>query len=357
MARLICVVKVTTFGIESRAFTNQLTEETSLKKRLTTIIAGASLAVFALAGCGQGSPSGANSQDSAAGSAGLTKVVVGVLPIAPSVAVKYGIDKGIFAKHGLDAELTTSSAGAAMLPAVSTGDLNFAVGNPLSVITAVDKGLDMKIVSGFSNSKAAGDDINGVVVRADSGINSFADLAGKTTSVNALKTQGDLTIMESAAIAGADPAALKFSEMPFPDMEAQLERKNMDAIWLPEPFLSKALANPENKLLGYPNQQAIPGLPTMVTFTSGKFATENPTVVADFKAAMDETLAAAEADQAGAKDLLPAFMKMDATVAGKLKMEAWDGAVPTAQITKLAALAAKLSFISKAPDLAAMTVK
>lgn len=329
-----------------------------MKKRLSTIIAGASLAALALTGCGQGSPSGAAAKDAvASGSAGLTKVVVGVLPIAPSVAVKYGIDKGIFEKHGLDVELTTSSAGAAMLPAVSTGDLNFAVGNPLSVITAVSKGLDMKIVSGYSDSKAQGDDINGVVVRADSGINNFAELAGKTTSVNALKTQGDLTILESAAIAGGNPAALKFSEMPFPDMEAQLERKNMDAIWVPEPFLSKALANPENKLLGYPNQKAIPGLPTMVSFTSGKFAQEKPKVVADFKAAMTETLAAAQADQAGAKAMLPAFMKMDAKVAANLKMETWDGAVPTEQLTKLATLAAKQSFISKAPDVAAMTVK
>ncbi len=332
-----------------------------MKKRLSTIIAGASIAALALTGCGQGSPSGTGETDAAEGSGSgskeMTKVVVGVLPIAPSVAVKYGIDNGIFEKHGLDVELTTSSAGAAMLPAVSTGDLNFAVGNPLSVLTAVDKGLDMKIVSGYSNSKAEGDDINGVIVRVDSGIKNFADLAGKTTTVNALKTQGDLTILESAAIDGGDPDALKFSEMPFPDMEAQLERKNMDAIWVPEPFLSKALANPENALLGYPNQKAIPGLPTMVSFTSGNFAQEKPEVVADFKTAMDETLSAAETDESGAKALLPGFMKMDAKVAENLKMETWDGAVPTDQLNKLGELAAKYSFLSKSPDIAAMTVK
>ena len=329
-----------------------------MKKQFTAIVTGATIAAFALTGCSGGSPSGqAASETGASGSAGLTKVVVGVLPIAPSVAVKYGVDKGIFEKHGLDVEFTTSSAGAAMLPAVSTGDLNFAVGNPLSVLTAVDKGLDMKVVTGYSNSKAEGDDINGVVVRADSGINTFADLAGKTTSVNALKTQGDLTIAESAAIDGGDASALKFSEMPFPDMEAQLERKNMDAIWVPEPFLSKALANKENKLLGYPNQKVIPGLPTMVSFTSGKFAQEKPEVVANFKAAMTETLAAAEADQAGAKAMLPAFMKMDAAVAEKLKMETWNGVVPAEQLTALGDLAAKHAFISKAPDVSAMTAK
>lgn len=332
-----------------------------MKKRMSMIIAGASIAAFALTGCGQGSPSGSTATEAgAAGSSdsgALTKITVGGLPIAPTVAVQYGIDEGIFEKHGLDPQLSTSSAGAAMLPAVSTGDLNFAVGNPLSVLTAVDKGLDMKIVSGFSASHAEGEDTNGVVVRADSGINTFADLAGKTTSVNALKTQGDLTILESASIDGGNDGELKFSEMPFPDMEAQLDRGNVDAIWLPEPFLSKALANSGNKLLGYPNQKAIPGMPTMVAFTSGKYAQENPEIVADFKEAMTETLAAAEADQAGAKALLPAFMKMDAAVAEKLKMERWDGAVPTEELNKLGEVAAKREFLSKAPDIAALTVK
>lgn len=329
-----------------------------MKKRLSTIIAGVSLAALALTGCGQGSPSGATSDAPGTSAAeGMTKVVVGGIPIAPYIAVIYGIDKGIFAKHGLDVEFTTGSAGAAMLPAVSTGDVHFGVGNPLAVMTAVDKGLDMKIVAGFANSKATGDDINGVVVRADSGINTFADLAGKTTAVNALRSQGDLTILESAAIANGDPKALKFSEIGFPDMEAQLERKNVDAMWTPEPFLSKTLADPANKLLGYPNQTAIPGLPAMVTYTSGKFAQEKPEVVATFKTAMIETLAAAEADQDGAKAMLPEFIKMDAKVAADLNMETWDGAIMTEQLNALGELATKYEFISKAPDLAAMTVK
>ncbi|ALO65752.1 hypothetical protein NHF46_20535 [Arthrobacter alpinus] len=70
-----------------------------MKKRLTTFIAGTSIALFALTGCGQGSPSGATAENPAAsGSAGLTKVVVGGIPIAPYIALLYGIDKGIFTK-------------------------------------------------------------------------------------------------------------------------------------------------------------------------------------------------------------------------------------------------------------------
>lgn len=330
-----------------------------MKKQAFSIMATVAVAALAVTGCGQGSVSGQEkpSTDSSSGAAGLTTVKVGYLPISSSAALKYGVSKGIFEKHGLELELTMSNTGAAMLPAVTTGDLQIGVGNPLSVMTAVDKGLDMKFVGGYTLSRAEGADVNAVITRKDTGISTFADLAGKTTALNALKTQGELTVKESAALEGADAGALKFSEMAFPDMEAQLDRGNVDAIWVPDPFMSKALANPDNKLVGYPNQSALPGMPTVVTFTSKKYADEHAETVADFQKAMIETLSAADEDNDGAKALLPDFLKMDPKVVEGLKMEPWSGDMPTESLTALGELSAKYGFLSKAPDVPAMTVK
>ena len=332
-----------------------------MNKRWSTLLAGAAVLSLGLVGCGGGSLSGSEgsegSNSAAAEDGSLTKITVGILPIAPSVAVQQGIDAGTFEKHGLDVELSTSNAGAAMLPAVSTGELAIAVGNPLSVMTAADKGLDMKIVTGYSASRSSGEDVNGVVARKGSNIGGWKDLAGKTTSVNALRTQGDLTIMESAEMDGANPEDLKFSEMPFPDMEAQLDRGNVDAIWVPEPFLSRALANKDNELVGYPNQDAIVGMPTMVSFTSGKFAAENPEVITNWKAAMAEVLDAAEGDPDAARAMLPDFINMDAKVAEGLVMETWNAETPIPELTKLGDLAAKFGFLDKAPDMDQLVVK
>ncbi len=332
-----------------------------MNKRWSTLLAGTAVLSLGLVGCGGGSLSGSTESsggtEAAAEDGSLTKITVGILPIAPSVAVQQGVDEGIFEKHGLDVELSTSNAGAAMLPAVSTGELAIAVGNPLSVMTAVDKGLDMKIVTGYSESRSEGEDANGVVTRKDSGVKSWKDLAGKTTSVNALRTQGDLTIMESAEMDGGNPEDLKFSEMPFPDMEAQLDRGNVDAIWVPEPFLSRALANEDNQLVGYPNQEAIVGMPTMVSFTSGKFAEENPEVISDWKAAMTEVLTTAEGDPDAARALLPEFMNMDAKVAEGLLMETWQAETPLPELTKLGELAAKFGFLEKAPNMDQLVIK
>ncbi|MCA0347183.1 MAG: ABC transporter substrate-binding protein, partial [Actinobacteria bacterium] len=140
--------------------------------RFTAIAAAAAAIALGLTACSGGSLDGGDTAPSEnTGSTELTKVIVGVLPIAPAAAVQLGIDEGIFEKHGLDVELQLGDGGAALLPAVSSGSMQFAVGNPLSVLTAASQGLDMRIVSGYSrNNESVGDDEDkspsGITVRA-----------------------------------------------------------------------------------------------------------------------------------------------------------------------------------------------
>ncbi|WP_024364956.1 ABC transporter substrate-binding protein [Arthrobacter sp. TB 26] len=324
-------------------------------KRLTFAAVGVAAALL-LTGCGSGSPSGSTSSAPAAGSDGMRNISIGVISIAPSAAVKLGIDEGVFAKHKLNVELQSGQGGAAMLPAVSTGTMNFAVGNPLSVLLAKNKGLDMRIVSGYSNSLATGNDINGVVAKADSGIASAKDLAGKKVAVNTINAQGDLTIKEVVSKQGGDPNAVKFLELPFQDMGAQLAQGNVDAVWVPEPFLSKLLGE-GNKLVTYNNQEALPGLPTMVTFTSGSYAQQNPQVVADFKAAMTETLALAQSNPDKVRALLPAFMTMPEAVASKLRLEEFDGKLNEPILVKLGELMATYGIVPSTPDVSGTILK
>lgn len=133
-----------------------------MKKKFWSGIATATAAALMLTACGGGN--GGNGGGEAGGEPEeMREVTIGVLSIAPSVGVAYGIEHGIFEEHGFDVTYEVSSAGAAMLPAVSAGQLDFGVGNPLSVTTAVDQGLEMKIVAGFSNSLEEGNDVAGVV--------------------------------------------------------------------------------------------------------------------------------------------------------------------------------------------------
>lgn len=314
-----------------------------MKNKLMTGIATTATAALLLTACGGGGEEASGDGEE------LREVTIGVLSIAPSVGVAYGIENGIFEEHGFDVNYEVSTAGAAMLPAVSAGQMDFGVGNPLSVVTAVDQGLDMKIVAGYSNSLEDGEDVAGVVTRADSDIDTWADLEGKTTAVNALNTLGDLTVMNLAEQDGADPQALEFSEIAFPDMPAQLERGNTDAVWIPEPFLSGLLADEENELIGYSFQENDPGMATMVTFTSGELAADDPEMAADFGEAMTEALAAAEEDQEGSRELLVDFLEISQEDAEALTMERLDGELNNEQLMDMVELADRYDFIGDAP--------
>ena len=320
-----------------------------MKKKFLTGAATVAAAALMLTACG-GDEGGNGGGEASGETEEIREVTVGVLSIAPSVGVAYGIEHGIFEEHGFDVNYEVSSAGAAMLPAVSAGQLDFGVGNPLSVTTAVDQGLDMKIVAGYSNSLEEGNDVAGVVTRADSGIDSWADLEGQTTAVNALNTLGDLTVTYLAEEDGADPEAVNFSEMGFPDMPAQLERGNADAVWLPEPFLSELLADDANELVGYSFQETDPGMATMVTFTSGELAEEDPEMVADFAEAMVASLDAAQEDQEGSRALLVEFLEIPEEAAQELVMERLDGELNREKLMFMADLAERYEFINEAPS-------
>ncbi len=322
-----------------------------MKKNVLTGLATAAAAALVLTACGGDDGNGGGETTDAGGDEAqeMREVTIGVLSIAPSVGVAYGIEHGIFEEHGFDVNYEVSSAGAAMLPAVSAGQLDFGVGNPLSVATAVDQGLDMKIVAGYSNSLEEGEDVAGVVTRADSDIETWADLEGNTTAVNALNTLGDLTVMHLAEEDGVDPQALEFSEIGFPDMPAQLERGNADAVWLPEPFLSGLLADDANQLVGYSFQETDPGMATMVTFTSGELAEEDPEMAADFGEAMTAALEASEADPEGSRDQLVEFLEISEEDAENLTMEQLSGEIDREQLMFMVELADRYDFIGDAP--------
>ncbi|MFV0372663.1 ABC transporter substrate-binding protein [Microbacterium sp.] len=326
------------------------------RTRLRTIalLTGAALAL-GFAGCSSGTLSGDEQTPAGDGTGASTPVTVGLLQIATSSAVPMGIDEGIFAAHGLDVDIQLGQGGAALLPAVSSGSIQFAVGNPLSVLVAASQGLDMRIIAGYSTSYENVDDPedlapSGVVVRTDSGITTWQDLEHKTVAVNALNTQGDLTIMSSVEDDGGDPEAVTFTEIAFPDQLAQLEQGNIDAAWIPEPFLSQARATEGITFIG-DALRAIPGLYSMVTFTTGDYAAANPDVVAAFRASIAESTDRAMDDQSAFRAAIVDFTGMDAAVVDGLNLEYLSADLDRSVLEDLSATAYAYGFIDSEPDL------
>lgn len=319
------------------------------KPRLTALAALAAASLM-LAGCSSGNLSGESTAPSDdAGSGELIPVTVGLLQIAPHAAMQLAIDEGIFEEHGLDVTIQLGQGGAALLPAVSSGSIQFAVGNPLSVLVAASQGLEMRIVAGYSYQEE-GLPASGLVVRSDSGITTWKDLEGKTVAVNAVNTLGDLGTKGLVEKDGGDPDAVQFTEIAFPDQLAQLEQGNIDAAWIPEPFISAALATEGMEYLGN-TFDVIPGLYSTVTFTSASYADANPEVVKAFaEGVADATAFAMENDDLN-REAIVAYTGMPAEVVGDLQLEVLTGDLDRNILEELSALALKFGFLQSEPNL------
>lgn len=280
----------------------------------------------------------------------LEEISVGLMQIGGAVPVEYGIAEGIFEKHGLKVDYAFTRGGSVMVPAVETGEYDFAITNPLTIMQANDAGLDMRILTGFAYAYPEGEDTNAVVTRNDTGIEDFGDLAGRDVAINTLETQGDLSIMEATERGGGEGTDIRFNEIAFPEMEPQLDLGNVDAIWLPEPLLSKALANPENTIVGYSTQESVPGMPMLSTFTSGQYAEENPETVEKFEAAMEEVLDESAGNEAEVRKLLPEFMGVPVESTEHMKLEEWSSETREELVDEIGELAVKFEFIEAVPE-------
>src|ERR1035437_1129459 len=137
------------------------------------------IVVASMLGLGNASASGAPKT--------AVTVQAGFIPVTDVAALYLGDEVGIFKKHGIDLKVNMGTTGAALVPAVMSGEYNFAFSSLVSLLQARDKGLPVKIIAAGSSSTAiTGADVTMIHPGPKSGIKSAKDMEGKTVSVNAL---------------------------------------------------------------------------------------------------------------------------------------------------------------------------
>ena len=318
-----------------------------MKKSLAAITM-ATAAILALSACtDSGSPTAAPTD--AEDAADLTSVRVAALPIAETGALWGAIDAGIFEEHGLEVEIVPAQGGAQAIPALLSGDIQFAIGQPFGPFRADGQNLGVVIIGNYADSLEEGKDVNAVVSLGDSGITGPADLAGKRVSVNSLGAAGDVTIMKAVEDAGGDPATIQFVEVGFPDAQAQLEDGNIDAAWVPDPFMSRIVDGGGN-LVVHPYQATIPGLSLLTNITTQELIDSDPELVSDFAAAMTEALDWATANEDAVRAAISTNMEIPEEAAAGITLPTFTSEITVSDLEELAALAVEFGVLDAEPD-------
>ncbi|GLZ60657.1 MULTISPECIES: ABC transporter substrate-binding protein [Micromonospora] len=303
---------------------------------------------IALTGCTDSDASTPSDQDSG----DLRPVRVAALPITETAALWGGIKAGLFAERGLQVEVLPAQGGAQAIPALMNGDIDFAIGQPFGPFRADLRDLGVVIIGNYASSYADGDDINAVVASAKSGIKRPADLAGKRVAVNSLGAAGDVTIMAAVEKDGGDPSKIKFVEVAFPDAPAQLESGNIDAAWVPEPFVTQLKARGDTFVVA-PYQAVVPGLTTLTTITTKERTEKDAKLVEDFTAAMKKTLEWAKdpANETALRQAIKDNLELPPPVADSVRLPAFGWDVDRQSLQTLAELALKYKVLDKQPNL------
>src|SRR5690625_1848991 len=245
-----------------------------------SLIAAAAASLLVLTSCGGGDETPAETdQEAAQGNGELTEISIGVIPIVDVAPIYLGVQEGIFEEHGLDVDLTLAQGGAAIIPAVMSGDFDFGFSNITSMVIARSQGLELQVVApGPQTTGEVGDDFSSLLVPEDSDVESIADLEGQSVAVNTLNNINDTVLKEGLRQAGGDRDAMDLVEVAFPDMGGQLESGNVDAIMAVEPFATMAKDNGAREIFS-PYAEPIPDLTIAAYFASNERIEEDPDTV------------------------------------------------------------------------------
>jgi NitT/TauT family transport system substrate-binding protein len=306
----------------------------------------AAVLAMALGGCGDDDDSSGGTEGSAAAP---TKITVGTLPIANAAPMYLGMDKGFFKDENLTIEPQIGEGGAALIPALISGDAQFAFVGVIPAITAVAQGVPIKVVTSSDDAaKTEPKDWQTLVVPKGSPIQSVEDLPGKTIAVNALRGLAEVVISRSLEKQGVDYKQVKLLEVPFPEMPSALETGRVDAALLTEPFLSAVLAE-GGKQIDAPSVETLPNFPNGVYVTTDKYIEENGDVVDRFSRAMNKSLDYAQSHPDEVRRIIPTFTETPEAAAAKLRLPVFDSQLDRKGIELEADLTAKYGIIDEAP--------
>jgi NitT/TauT family transport system substrate-binding protein len=283
----------------------------------------------------------------------MTTITVGALPIVDSASLYIAMKKGYFADEGLRVEVQSLTSGAAAVPGLAGGELQFAMGNYVSFFAAQAAGeLDVRLVA---DAYQALPGTFLIMVKRDSPIERPLDLAGKKIAVNTRNNIVELTARSALDTAGINVRTVTFVPIPFAEMAAALANGTVDAAYMVEPYVTMA----EKDQGALPMVDAATGptarFPIAGWVTSAKLAEQAPNTVRAFQRAIIKGQAAA-ADRVEVERVIGEYVKVDAMTVSLMTLGTWPTTLEATRIQRVIDLMSSAGQLTKPIDLQSLII-
>lgn len=287
-----------------------------------------------------------------------TQLILGAVPGLDLGLIELAKVRGSFAAEGLDIKIVPLDSGPNVVVGVVAGQYDLGYTAYAPPLLAYASGSPLRVVAGVGT--VGKDGLNGgTLVRKDSGINSWKDLAGKKIGTNAPRSLFSLTIPAAIAANGGDASKIQLIPLPFSEIPKAVADGRVDAGVVLEPFQSKGLADYSNlRNLGDSTHVVLPeASPVGVVFTSASTLAAKGDAIARFKKVFEQTVKYANKHLDAVKIAGAAPAGLTKAQALAIKLAPYDTTTSAAALKPLADLMAKFNWVAKAPDLAAFFSK
>lgn len=229
-----------------------------------------------------------------------------VFDLAPILLAQ---EKGYFAKHGSEVALKPIPLNSQNPAALESGEVDIAMPTASVLLQAVNGGLDIVAVSGYSETTKT-DSNFGIVVRPESGIKTPADFAGKKVGVPGLNAFLHVMFREWLTMKGVDWKKVEFVETQFPLMEGILKAGSVDAVVAIQPFMARIIGTKAGELLSMFIREMPAGISITVFASKKAWAEKNKDAIKAYRAGFEEGAAYAHANPDEARAIVAKFLKL-----------------------------------------------
>lgn len=195
-------------------------------------------------------------------------VTIGYLPSDHDAALFVADADGIYKKNGISTKLVQFNNGGDLMTAMASGEVDVGYVGVTPVLSSIEKGVPVKIVSGVQTEGS------GIVVSNDSNIKSISDLKGKSIATPGEASIQHMLLQYALKKEGLSIKDLSVSSMKVAPMNDALNTGKIEGMLTYEPYVTMALNNGHTELAD--SSEILPNHPCCVVAASDDFIKNHP---------------------------------------------------------------------------------
>jgi NitT/TauT family transport system substrate-binding protein len=239
-----------------------------------------------------------------------TKIQIGCTATTDCASAMVAVDQGIFAKHGLDAQMVLIGINSNIPAAIVSNSIQF--GGPTSSVflQAIDGGLDLVGVEGASSMDAVSDQLVAAMARTGVSIKEPKDFVGKKVGAPGIGAFLQVLFVKWLTEKGIDPKQVNFVEVTFPTMNDSLKSGAVDAVLTAAPFIDRITTAGNGSVAARYEADLARTEPIILYAATREFVEKNPEVVKNFRTSIEEGAAIVNSDRDKASESIAKFTKL-----------------------------------------------